>query len=279
MVIPLQHVNEEFGRNQPMNIHQRNRAFAETYLRIVALSFVLKLKGLFVCYAIVAMSTAVQNCPAASSNIDHLVPIPERLGSSAAYDKLWQQKLLVTPGDVARFVSLPGLVGEESAVSVYRTQDKKYGLPGGYWLTVTQASGRLWNCIPAPGVKRPIDPRTIKIVRCDLPLPESTALKIGDLWLAMLRHARPPPEESVVLDSSSELYFAESPAGKTLAAQAPDTIIPGGKTTALMDLANSLIEYCNVPETRRAKRIREIERAASALIKRVGVPTTRKRAK
>jgi hypothetical protein len=41
---------------------------------------------------------------AAAEAGDHLVPVVEYLGSAPLYRKLWQQKLFVTPGDIARYV-------------------------------------------------------------------------------------------------------------------------------------------------------------------------------
>jgi len=87
------------------------------------------------------------DCRASRSNGNYLVPVKEALGLSAAYKELWQQKLLVTPGEIARFVGLPGTTGLETTISVYRAPGKEGSLPGDYWITATQASERLWNCV------------------------------------------------------------------------------------------------------------------------------------
>ena len=188
----------------------------------------------------------------------------------AAYQKVWQQKLLVTPGNVARFVGLPGNVGEEAAVSIYRDAGKKGGKPGGYWVTVTQASKRLWDYMPGTGVKPSIDPMTVPIERCDLPLQESTAFAIRDVWLTMLAQTRPEPKsESISLDSSTKIFSVSDSTGRTLRGQGPSRIIHGGNISMLIHLANSLIEYCNVPEPRRAEKARKIEKDASDLLPRV----------
>src|SRR2546430_7319756 len=80
---------------------------------------------------------------------DHLVPVPNYSGSAPLYRKLWSQKLLLTPGDTARFVQLPGSQGVEKAVSVYQDVSRPGALPGGYWVTVTEPSGALSDCYPA----------------------------------------------------------------------------------------------------------------------------------
>lgn len=57
--------------------------------------------------------------------IDHLVPLKDRHGVLAEYEQAWRQVLLVTPAEVARFVSVPGSANVETVVSVYRAQGKK----------------------------------------------------------------------------------------------------------------------------------------------------------
>ena len=126
---------------------------------------------------------------------DHLVPLSEydlaKTGSGADYRKLWQRKLLVTPGNIARFAHIPGFAQPEAAVCVNKRTEQKDGIPGGYWVTLTEASKSLWDCIPSGDekfTKRSVaDPRTVNIRRCDAPLPDSTALIIHTLWLKMLR--------------------------------------------------------------------------------------------
>jgi hypothetical protein len=198
--------------------------------------------------------------------IDHLVPVEKEYGLGAVYEKLWTEKLLVTPGDTARFVFLPGNVGEESAVSVYR---KEKGGNTGYWVTVTQPSRRLWNCVPQVGSEPRTDLRAITVDRCNLPLPESTALAVRRVWLAMLIRARPDPrQESISLDNSTEIFSASDAHGKLLRAQMPTGHIQQNNS-ALLDIANLLIEYCNIPESRQVDKARQIESAASALLKRI----------
>jgi hypothetical protein len=216
---------------------------------------------------IILLAAVGQPVSAGQSSEDHLVPIEKEYGSGAAYEKLWTKKLLVSPGEIARFVFLPGNIGEESAVSVYRKRKRE---KIEYWVTVTQPSARLWNCIPQAGGKSRIDPRTIAVDRCDLPLSDSTAVAIGKVWIAMLLQTRPAAKsESISVDSSREIFSAQDSTGRTMRAQGPNRMIPGGRTSLLMDLANSLIEYCNVPESRRADKARQIERDASVLLKAV----------
>jgi hypothetical protein len=72
---------------------------------------------------------------AAASGDDHLVPLSEydlaKTGSGAKYRKLWQRKLLVTPGNVARFAHIPGFAQPEVVVCVDKRPNQKEGLPAG----------------------------------------------------------------------------------------------------------------------------------------------------
>jgi hypothetical protein len=198
--------------------------------------------------------------------IDHLVPVEKEQGLGALYEKLWQEKLLVRPGETARFVSLPGNFGQESAISIYQARNRKNALQGGYWITITQASGWLWKTIPQSGQKPSLDPSKVTIDRLDLPLPESTALEIHRVWLAMLRQTKPERiSESISLDNSREIFSAVNSNGAELRGQLP-TSRPRGNTLALFHLANSLIEYCNLTESERSAKAREIEKKALKLL-------------
>jgi|ERR1700674_654716 len=209
----------------------------------------------------------ILDCRAFSSAKDHLVPVEKAVGSRAAYERLVEQKLLVTAGDVARFVGFPGTVGVETAVSIYRAPGKKDSLAGNYWITATQASERLWNCI-APDAERKSDPKTIQVVRCDAPIAESTALAAHNVWLAMLSRSRPGRNvNEIVVDSSREIFSATNSSGRML--QGESSTVPKENTKALLNIALSLLEYCGTPVDQRATVGRNIEKAASDLLKRV----------
>jgi hypothetical protein len=214
---------------------------------------------------IFALGVAME-CMGSESEVDHLVPIKEQFGSSARYDRLWRQKLLVTSGEVARFVGLPGTSGVETAVSVYRFADRKESLPGNYWVTATQASQRLWDSIDQAKVKTKA--KRISIVRCDAPLTESTALSIHRLWVSMLAQSRPQTNRNeIILDSSREIFSATDDHNRVLMAQVLSA--PGRNTKKLIDIALSLLEYCGVPVEQRALVARKIEKQALLLSKQL----------
>ena len=210
---------------------------------------------------------AAESTTAAPTN-DHLVPVVEYLGNAPLYRKLWEQKLLVTPGDVARFVQLPGSAGVEIAVSVHRDTQKSGGLPGGYWVTMTQPSVPLSQCYPSVGNEKPIDSRIVHIRRCDAPLPASTAFVIQRAWLKTLKDSRPLPnsERWMSVDSTTEIFSAKSPDGKIMEAQAPPIPLNSRKkVNALIRIGFWLADYCELHASDRPRLARKIETAASRL--------------
>jgi hypothetical protein len=202
-------------------------------------------------------------CRASRPNEDHLVPVKEAVGSSAIYQELWQRELLLTPGEIARFVGLPGTIGVETAVSVYQASGKENSLPGNYWVTATQASDRIWN-----SVEGSLDPKTIRVERCDAPIEESIALAIHKLWLAMLSQSRPQQHSNeIVVDSSREIFSAANSRGIVLEGESSTTL--KRNTKGLIKIALSLMEYCDGPASKRAELTREIEKTTLNLLARV----------
>ena len=186
---------------------------------------------------------------------------------------LWQQKLFVTPGNLARFAHVPGFAQPEAAASVNQRADKYGGTDGSYWVTVTEASSSLWSCIRTGDEKftktKPVDPRTIHIRRCDAPLPQSTALVIRRLWLTMLNQTTPlsHSERYFAVDATSEIFSAVNPEGKLLEAQAPT--FESRNTDELVRIGFLLLDYCHIHEPERPEIARKIEIKARTLLARV----------
>jgi len=112
------------------------------------------------------------------------------VGANARYTKLYERKLFVTPGNLARFVLLPGpLAQTEIAFSVYQRGERQ----GDYWVTLTEPTRRLADCDPIDSALPKVNPSTIRVRRHDAQLPESAALAVHELWVTMLQQARPDP--------------------------------------------------------------------------------------
>ena len=213
---------------------------------------------------------------------DHLIPLAEydirRAGPGAEYRKLYEKKLFLTPGDIARYVHAPGFSEPEAVVSVYRRSDRESGASAGYWVTTTQASGSLWACVRTGDEKvtgrKPVDARTIRVQSWDAPLPETTGVAIQKLWLTMLQQIRANPDPDLIgIDSSTEIFSAKAADGRELQGQVP--VGPKKNTVALLDIGNLLARYSKIPERQRPKIAREIERAAFDLLGRVTKQTPR----
>lgn len=198
---------------------------------------------------------------------NRLIPVDpfSEIADGADYKTLYEQKLFVTKGDLARFVYLPGSGGAERVAAVYSSSEKQASLPASYWVTATEASGKLLHCISVPGqTERPVDPRTIKIRRDDAPLPESTAKVIHQFWLAMLLGRRPLSQEVLRGDSMTLIFSAADSRGRLLRAQA-DTV--KGNTKRLWEIGESLFDYCRLPASQRAGAARELEERTRRLLK------------
>lgn len=201
---------------------------------------------------------------------DHLVPVPPgfETGSSAAYRKLYEQKLFITPGDVARCVHLPSHAELEGAVSVYQRG------AGKYWVTLTEPSRRIYDCIPSGDEKftgRQIaDPRSIRTKRWDAALPQSTGLMIGKVWLAMLKRAAPEPcRECIQGDSTREIFSAIDSDRILLRASLPIEATKHRRAFDLLKLAYALADYARSPNYRHQDLAADIEKRAMKLLVRV----------
>ena len=229
------------------------------------------MKPSFATQIVLALCVGISlECSASRPDEDHLVPLKEAYGSSAVYRQVWQRQLLVTPGDVARFVGLPGTGDVETAVSIYRKPGKNNSLPGDYWVAVTQASESLWRAVESK-----IDPTTIRVQRCDAPIPESTAVAVQKAWMAMLTQTRPRKASGISVDSSQEIFSAAKPDGAIL--EGESSSVPKQNTKALIDIALSFMEYCEAPVAKRAQITSNIEKTASKLLTRIASSSGRKK--
>lgn len=193
------------------------------------------------------------------SMVDHLVPLETSYGLLLDYERVSRKALLVTPGEVARFISLPGSASVETSVSVYQVHDKKDSLPGDYWVTVTQSSKSLWQATQS-GSK----PETVKVERLDAPLPQVVAQTVHETWVRMLMEIKPAPKaEAVMVDSTQEMFSVSKSDGSIIEGQASSR--PGPRTKTLIEIAFSLIEYCDKPPALRNKVASDIQSQAMKL--------------
>jgi hypothetical protein len=210
---------------------------------------------------------------ARSRENNYLVPVNadrEAREPEASYKKAVEEKLFLTPGEIARVVRLPGTVGVETVIAVYRQQPPKQA---GYWVTVTQPSRSLWDPENRNGET---NTKATTILRLDAPLPVTTALAIQKVWRAMLLGVREQPKsDEILLESSVQIFSAVNQDGKHLRGQLEG--LGEGDTAALSDLANLLAAYCDSPASQRPHRARTIEEKATILLKRLASSNVGKR--
>lgn len=195
---------------------------------------------------------------------DHLLPDVESQAVSR-YRTTVNKRLLVTPGNLARCVWLPGNVGTEGSVSLYTDSRSNAGGKRTYWMTVTQASKPIWQSLVNGPVLRP---REIPIQRFDVSVPETMALAIAKLWETMLkRTSTTPSNHSLSLDESTELFSATVAGHEVVGRLNKD---PKNKNSLeFLDIANSLLEYFNYSPSERPKRALQLRHRALALADRI----------
>jgi len=197
-------------------------------------------------------------------NADYLILSDPKMnvGANAEYKKLYEGKLFVTPGNLARFVQLPGpLAQTEIAVSLYEQNNGSHK----YFVTLTEPSRRLADCEPIDPALPRVDPNTIQVRRFNAQLPEPTALALHSVWVTMLKQARPDPCKDCSGEGTTEIFSALMPNGRTVEAA---MIYSGPNTLELAKLAGDLIEYCRAPATERDGIARNLEKKAVELQKR-----------
>lgn len=204
---------------------------------------------------------------------DHLVPVQYRAGGELeVYDKLCRAKLFLTTGDTARLLEQVGSRVPEIAVSIYRDTTKAHSLPGGYWLTLTQPSVSLWDVVENKSGPL-VESQSVKILRLDVPMPESTALAVHKLWVVMLKQAKPLPKGKygIGLDCAMETFSATNSDGKSFEAEVPciDLKTKSSNTRRLIEIGRNFISYFNIPVHERPELARKIENAADALLRDV----------
>jgi hypothetical protein len=177
------------------------------------------------------------------------------------YTASYESKLFVTKDEVARYVFLTNANYDgDRSVALYRAPGKKGSVAGDYWATATVASGSL-------GGK---DNRATTVRRSEAPLPISTTKAVHELWLAMLEGSR--IDEKAIPLAPTALISATTARGVRLKA----VTVAGGSDSpclafslALMRFGQSLINYPQLPASKRIEAARELEKEANGLLTRV----------
>jgi hypothetical protein len=189
------------------------------------------------------------------------------LGFFPRYRAILLNKLASTSFDCGRVVFKPAFAPEYS-VSVYsRATSNK---PTQYFVTCIKADLSL-NDRMEPGID-PREAQAVKTHRSDCEIPKKTAENVRQAWLGLLSgNKRPRPmrledaartTDTTVAEFSIQLSRAKVLYGEEIAAELPQ----GPKTKMLVDLANTLANYCKSKRSDRAAVASEIDQKATRLL-------------
>ena len=184
----------------------------------------------------------------------------------ARYRAIRLSKLGPTRFDCGRMIVEPAFAPEYS-VSVYSRQ--KEGKQRVYFATYVLAGSSLWQNSEIG--RYPQRAEAIRVHRIDAKVPKRTAKLLKEAWLQMLSGAQRPRsirEEDVrSTDSTVAEFSIETSAGKSLQGEVLDIASPPGqKAKALLELANSLIDYCKTEPAKRPSLVSELDRKATSLL-------------
>jgi hypothetical protein len=172
---------------------------------------------------------------------------------SQEYERLWEAKLFVTPGELARCLVVGGLEKSERAVSVYRKAGSTRA--DDYWVTVTIASDDLWEWINDDPNKR-MPWQKLKVARHDMPLPASTARAVRRAWVKMLKGVRKNRGPSIYMDAPA-VIFSATDQGRILRGQMWGT--PKGNVSTLYEIADLLAVICTKGSKARERDLGKVE--------------------
>ena len=205
-------------------------------------------------------------CQTAASQSDRLLQVD--LTEFPRSRGILLSKLGPTPFDCGRVIFKPAFAPEYS-VSVHSTRvgDK---LPK-YVATYIKAEDSL-NELFEPGVD-PKEAQAVKVRRIDCEISKQTAEKLKQAWMGMLsgnQRARPMTEEDATraTDATIAEFSIQLSQVQILYAELLEVESPRGpKTKMLVDLANTLVDYCKARKGDRGTIASKIDGRATQLLK------------
>ena len=191
---------------------------------------------------------------------DHLAP-PNRADEKVnSYQRLLLAKLGVTPFDCGRVVDASSF-GPEILVSVHsRMQDGRRA----YYVTSSSPEGNLWQ--RTYSLRRPGNAESTRIRRIDAEIPESVALEIKEVWLRMLRRARPSPPLGLEFEIQGYLEFSIQQSNSHSVHGQLQLPASGPKTQTLAEISDDLWKYCQAAPTNRHAIADKIDKNAKRLL-------------
>jgi hypothetical protein len=220
----------------------------------------------------IACSAAAAIAEPLSNDQDHLQPIGWEDKRNDQYRHLLESKLGVTPFDCGRaIVELP-FEGELS-VSVYSSSQENR--QPRYFVTYVKAEHNLWQRTGM--LKHPDAARSVKAMRHDAEIPDTTAKFVKDVWVRMLKDVRRDPRSSkpymvggeYVIGGLGREFSIQQSHHSRLNGWLFRSPAPGTKTEALVKLTDMLIDYSEAFPADRPAIGDKIHREAKSLLTRL----------
>ncbi len=203
----------------------------------------------------------------AASDGDRLYQV--NLAEFPKYRALLLGKLGSTPFNCGRVMVQPAFAPEYS-ISVYSRSLARGEVE--YFVAYVAADQSLWE--ESEAGKEPEQAEHIHIRHVNCEIPKQIAEKVKQAWLGMLagnQHPIPmrPEDAARATDATvAEFSIQVSPA-ETLYGEIPTQLPTGPRTKALLDLGNSLADYCKAEAADRPVIASKIDHEATGLLEQL----------
>lgn len=176
---------------------------------------------------------------------DHLTPVSPL---PLAYQRLIDEKLLVTSGNFGRMILFPSFEGE-MALSAFGSKYTKEipQKPQAFYITVTKADGSLYFSLPENNEGKRRKPVSIK--RTEVQIDREFAVAIQRAWATMLLSTRYPRRASAGLDGYTAQFSVFVRGAGVL--QGKTWSPKQGLLKEFVEMGRELIHYCSLSEKER----------------------------
>lgn len=203
----------------------------------------------------------------AASDGDRLYQV--NLAEFPKYRALLLGKLGSTPFNCGRVMVQPAFAPEYS-ISVYSRSLARGEAE--YLVAYVAADQSLWE--ESDAGKEPEQAEHIHIRQVNCEIPKQIAEKVKQAWFGMLtgnQHPTPMRQEDAAraTDATIAEFSIQVPPTKTLYGEIPTQLPSGPRTKALLEVANSLSDYCKAEPTDRPAIASKIDREATALLEQL----------
>ena len=185
------------------------------------------------------LGTQVPTPGQARSNDAHLVPAGPNFDTEGFYSKTYAQiceRLLFTQEDwTIRYHRIAR--GSETGISITKNRRNEY------FVVVKESTPALGSTVSfamnfGADVRESL--KSLKIRQRRNQIPKTTALAIHDLWLGLLREAR-PRDEALHIVGDHELLFAKTQNGQTLRGRLPPDAFKYNRLVRVLAIVEDLL--------------------------------------